>query len=609
MGAPCVTVDIDKIEENTRAVTGLCAEHGISVTGVTKVTCGMPQVAHAMIRGGISAVGESRLENIHRLRAGGLNRPVVLLRIPPLSAAEEIVRSTDVSLNSEISVIRRLDQVAESIGIVHRIILMVDLGDLREGILPEDLLPAVREIRDMPGIAIRGIGTNLTCYGGVIPTEKNLQQLIDLTHRVEDTFDFKVETISGGNSSSLPLLAAGKMPKGINNLRIGEAILLGRETVNRSPWPGTSQKTFMLSAEVIELKKKPSIPTGETGQDAFGHTPVFEDKGERIRGILNIGREDVDVEGLDPEDEGVTIMGASSDHLLVDLTEAKENYNLGEELRFHPTYSALLMSMTSNYVEKKVLLPPHLEENRQKEALLVGPTFREDSYNHALREGLLRLDYKITDFPKSADPDEVSTFMKKNTIPIITGPDNAVNGLKAAARSMVQFGLLWVDSTVETEELKKVLARDDEEISSALSLENIVLVGSREIPAESVELIKRYRITSYTMEEISLLNMREVLRLALNRVCSGTEGIYVKFAGRVADKGNDGLTNRETHLIMEMVAASQTLKIIEIDDTEAPEDATGAVRHSRESSANLPRFLLSAMGKRILGNTTGGDML
>jgi predicted amino acid racemase len=609
MGAPCISVDIEKIEENTRAVTGLCAEYGISVTGVTKATCGMPQVAHAMIRGGIASIGESRMENIHRLRAGGLTRPVVLLRIPPLSAAEEIVRGVDVSLNSEISVIRRLDQVAENIGIVHKIILMVDLGDLREGILPEDLIPTVREIREMPGIAIGGIGTNLTCYGGVIPTEKNLQQLVDLTRKVEDTFNFKVEIISGGNSSSLPLLAQGKMPRGINNLRIGEAILLGRETVNRSPWPGTSQKTFMLSAELIELKKKPSIPQGETGQDAFGHTPVFEDKGERIRGILNIGREDVDVDGLEPEDEGITIMGASSDHLLVDLTEAKRTYKLGAELRFHPTYSALLMSMTSNYVEKKVLLPPHLEETRQKEALLVGPTFREEAYNRALREGLLRLGYHIVDLPNSADPDEVGAFMKKHTVPIISGPDYTLGGLKAAAQAMVQFGLLWVDSTIEPEELKKVLARNDTQISSALSLENIVIVGPREIPAESVELIKRYRITSYTMEEISLLNMREVLRLALNRVCSGTEGIYVKFAGRVADKGNDGLTNRETHLIMEMVAASRTLRIIEIDDTENPEDDSGSIRHSREASANLPRFLLSAMGKRILGDTSIGDVV
>ena len=114
------------------------------------------------------------------------------------------------------------------------------------------------------------MGTNLTCYGGVIPTTENLQQLVDLAHRVEDRFGCAVSTVSGGNSSTLPLLAAGGVPPGITNVRIGEAILLGRETVHRQPWHGTSQRAFLLSGELIERKRKPSVPTGVTGQDAFG---------------------------------------------------------------------------------------------------------------------------------------------------------------------------------------------------------------------------------------------------------------------------------------------------------------------------------------------------
>jgi predicted amino acid racemase len=175
------------------------------VTAVTKVTCGMPQVARALTASGISQLGESRLENVHRLRAGGISAPVMLLRIPPLSAAEEIVRTVDVSLNSELPVISRLSEVAQSLGIVHDIILMVDLGDLREGIWPEDLMSTVARVRELEGVRIAGIGTNLTCYGGVIPTEKNLGRLVDYAKRIEDRFGFRIETISGGNSSSLEL--------------------------------------------------------------------------------------------------------------------------------------------------------------------------------------------------------------------------------------------------------------------------------------------------------------------------------------------------------------------------------------------------------------------
>jgi ornithine racemase len=611
MAGPVIQIDIGKIERNTRTIVELCGAHGINVTGVTKVTCGMPQVANAMIRAGVTQIGESRLENIHRLRAGGMNRPVMLLRIPPLSGADEIVRSVDISLNSELSVIRRLSEVAESIGTLHRIILMVDLGDLREGIWPGDLLPAVREVRELPGVRIAGIGTNLTCYGGVIPTRANLQQLVDYARRIEDTFGFRLETISGGNSSTLPLLARGEVPAGINNLRIGEAILLGRETVGRTVWPGTTQDAFVLRAELIELKHKPSVPIGETGEDAFGGRPVFADRGVILRGILNIGREDVDVEGLTPVDPDLSILGASSDHLIIDMTGLSRVPGLGDEVRFVPNYSALLACMTSAYVEKEVKFPPHLQTGARRGVSLVGSIFDNKEYGENLKLWLRRLDYDFRCFPENLSQAELDSLVVPGNVPLLGGRQLCVQGLKAASAGMKQFGLLWVDSTIGYRELEQVLARNDERVAAALPLDNIVLLGVREIEREAAALIRRCNLRVYTMEEISLIPMREIVRQALDRSCGGTEGLYLKFAGRAADNGNDGLTNRETHLIMELVAASRTLRVLELDEDQTPGRGSAYVRSSREASANMPRFLLSALGKRILGElyftTQGGD--
>lgn len=606
MAGPTIEIDIAKVEANTRTVVELCGEHGIEVTGVTKVTCGMPQVANAMIRAGVTQIGESRLENIHRLRAGGMNRPVMLLRIPPLSAAEEIVRSVDVSLNSEFPVIRRISQVAESLGTVHRIILMVDLGDLREGIWPGDLLPAVREIRELPGVRIQGIGTNLTCYGGVIPTRDNLQQLVDYAKRIEDSFGIAVETISGGNSSTLPLLAAGKVPKEINNLRIGEAILLGRETVERQPWPGTVQDAFRLRAELIERKRKPSVPIGETGQDAFGKRQIFVDKGEMVRGILNIGREDVDVEGLTPEDGRIAILGASSDHLLVDMTALPEPPELGAELPFIPNYSALLACMTSAYVAKKVKLPPGMRADAERQVVLAGQIFEDEKYGRNLKQWLKRLDYSYRSFGEDIDAERLRVFIRPGSVPILGGRDFCIRGLEAASMSMSQFGLLWVDSTIHYDELEPILTKRSPELATALPLDNIVLLGVREIEPEAARLLRQQHITVFTMEDISLLPLREIVRRALDKSCGGTEGLYLKFAPRVADNGNDGLTNRETHLIMELVAASRTLRVLEMDDDETYGSDETYIRASREASANMPRFLLSALGKRIMG-LPGGE--
>src|SRR5918994_111624 len=236
---PQVAIDLGRIERNARTIVQRCAESGIKVFGVTKGTCGMPQVARAMLRGGVAGIAESRFENIRRLHESGIDCPIMLLRSPPISRVEEVVRTVDISLQSELAIIGEISRIAERLGRVHDIIVMVDLGDLREGIWPNDLLPTVEKILEMKGVRIAGIGTNLTCFGAIVPTEENLGQLVAHAYKIERLAGITLDWISGGNSSSLPLLLEGRLPAGINNLRVGEAILQGGiETFREKPWPG-----------------------------------------------------------------------------------------------------------------------------------------------------------------------------------------------------------------------------------------------------------------------------------------------------------------------------------------------------------------------------------
>ena len=353
MPRPYLEIDLAKIEHNARSITRLCAAHGVAVTGVTKGTCGAPEVARAMLRGGATSIGDSRTENLARLREAGVDGPLLLLRIPPLSRVEEVVALAHLSLESELRVLAAVSEAALRRGRVHPVIVMVDLGDLREGVWPDDVIPFAREVLALPGVRLVGLGANLTCYGGVAPTARNMGLLVACAEAVERSLGIPLAWISGGNSSALPLLAAGGMPARVNHLRIGEAILLGRETVHRTTWPGTFQDAFRLHAEVIELKEKPSVPIGERGEDAFGHVPAFADAGARRRALVNVGREDVEVEALAPCDPHVAVLGASSDYLIVDVTAIEDRVRVGDELVFAPGYGALLAAMDSAYVEKR----------------------------------------------------------------------------------------------------------------------------------------------------------------------------------------------------------------------------------------------------------------
>ena len=351
---PRLEIYPDRIAANAQSVIALCHAHGAQVAAVTKVTSAHPAVAQALALGGADMIADSRISNLQSIANTGIDLPLMLLRLPTPSRVAEVVRCANISLNSSLQTMRLLSDASLSIGIRHQVIVMVDVGDLREGVWPDRAVELIKEAAKLPGIEIIGMGCNLACYGGVIPSAENMRTLIEVRDACRQATGLELKTLSGGNSANLPLLLSGAMPKEINHFRIGEAIVLGRNVLDRSPWPGTRQDTFKVVAEVVELECKPSVPIGETGQDAFGGTPTFVDRGLRRRAICNLGRQDVVVDGIEPLDPGIIVLGGSSDHLILDVEYAREPVKLGSEIAFYPGYGALLALSTSPYVQKVV---------------------------------------------------------------------------------------------------------------------------------------------------------------------------------------------------------------------------------------------------------------
>ncbi len=346
---PKIVVDLKKVEQNTKIVADVCAEKNVDIMGVTKVFCGAVEIAEAEMKGGIKYFADSRIENLMKLKDFDL--PKVLLRLPMISQVDEVVQYADISLNSELKTIEALNIVAMAKKKIHKIILMIDLGDLREGILPAQFDETVQAILKMNNIMLHGIGVNLTCYGGVVPNEDNLGQLSVFAKHVKDEYKHHLEIVSGGNSSSYYLLPQDRLPEGINNLRMGEILVLGRETAYGELVEGMHDDAFIFEAEIIELKEKDTVPTGEIGMDAFGNKPTFVDKGKRMRAILAVGRQDVDPTSLIPLDERMDYFGSSSDHMMWDVTDC--DYKVGDIVRFKLEYGSILSLFTSQYIEKE----------------------------------------------------------------------------------------------------------------------------------------------------------------------------------------------------------------------------------------------------------------
>lgn len=353
MTAPRLEIDLDKIHHNALTLVASLRERGISVTGVTKATLGSPAIARTWLRAGVSGLGDSRIANIGTMRRAQVAASMTLIRTPMLSQADQVVALADASCNTELEVISKLSSAAQKVNRTHGIILMVELGDLREGILPGDLEGTVREVLRFPNLAFEGIGTNLACRSGVSPDGSNMAELSALADSIDATFGNIVSTVSGGNSANLHWALSGADTGRINNLRLGEAMLLGREPLHRQAIEGLHTDAFTLVAEVIESKTKPSKAWGEIGQSAFGEVPPGGDVGSIWQSIFAIGRQDTDPSGLEPP-PGIEILGASSDHLVVDSGNYGDRLTVGTEIPFQLNYSALLRAMTSPFVAKVV---------------------------------------------------------------------------------------------------------------------------------------------------------------------------------------------------------------------------------------------------------------
>jgi predicted amino acid racemase len=349
-----IVADCDKIKANAQATVDLCAEHGIAIAAVTKCVRGEPEIVRAILAGGVRTIAESRLDNIRRIRDAGIECDIFMLRLPALSEADEVIALTQCSINSEPLVLRALSDAAVRQGRVHDVIVIIESGDRREGVMPEDAAGLCRLVHGLPGLDLAGVAASLNCLCGVMPTIENQRAFAELVDMLETELGVRFRIVSGGHTNNLQFVMSGEIPERVNQLRVGEGIVLGTDVVSRIQLPSPHQDTFKIYAEVIELKDKPSAPHGRLGPDAFMRTHEWPDLGVRKRAILAMGEIDVSVAFLKPAHAGVTIVGASSDHTVIDVTDADPPVALGDEIEFDAEYTAIAVGWSSTGATKIV---------------------------------------------------------------------------------------------------------------------------------------------------------------------------------------------------------------------------------------------------------------
>ena len=345
---PELKIDLEKIRHNTRETVKRCEERGIDVCAVIKGCSGLVKIAEAVSRSGVKQLATSRIQQAVKCREAGITTPFLLLRVPALSEIPDVIQYFNYSLQSELLTVQEMEKACAAAGVTHKVIMMMDLGDIREGYWDKEAF-----VRDcvyihnrLEHIRLAGIGTNLGCYGAVKPTEAKMAELVSLAEEIREQTGTPLEIISGGASNAFPLVQDGTMPEGINHLRIGDNILLSRGLQTKLKVPDTGyldMTAFVVRAEIVEVREKPSYPQGELSLNAYGKLPQFEDRGIRKRALAALGDADAgDVTELLPVDEKIWIVGGSSDYIILDVTETETDLHIGDVVEFYPEYVNML---------------------------------------------------------------------------------------------------------------------------------------------------------------------------------------------------------------------------------------------------------------------------
>lgn len=355
---PILEINVHNIYANTKIVTKLCRDNGIDVAGIIKGFGGIEEAANAMALGGCTQLGSSRIEQLRSIKEKHI--PLLLVRIPMISEIEDVVKYSHMCLVSETETLILLNREAEKQNKKYGVILMYDLGDLREGVFFRSELIKQAEFVEcnLNNLILEGVGTNLSCYGSIAPSTKNLTELCDAAEDIEKSINRKLNIISGGGTTTLPLLIKGGVPGKINHLRIGEGINNAQDLPLywNTNIEGLNKDTFVLKAQIIEINEKPTYPIGQFMVNAFGEHVHYEDRGIRKRAIVALGNQDVgDSSKLVPKDKNITVLGASSDHTILDIQDSEKNYRLGDIIEFNVLYQAMLFASLSQYINKKVI--------------------------------------------------------------------------------------------------------------------------------------------------------------------------------------------------------------------------------------------------------------
>ncbi|MDR4988605.1 MAG: alanine racemase [Bacteroidales bacterium] len=352
-----ISISRKKLKHNHDFLARLFKQYNIQWGYVTKLLCGNPLYIKEVIGLGVRELMDSRISNLRAIKRLDPDIKTYYIKPAPRRSIRSVIKYADVSVNSDLETMKLLSKEAQRQDKQHQVIIMVEMGELREGVMGEDLINFYEQVFELPNIEILGFGTNLNCLYGVMPSRDKLIQLSLYKQIVESKFNKKIKLLSGGTSVTIPMLSKKQVPEGVNHFRVGETLYFGADLWTGNTIKGMKDDVITFKAEIIELLEKPVIPEGTLAENPSGESFEIDnaDYGKTSwRALLDVGLLDIGPDFLIPVDKKMELAGASSDILVIDLGKNPGKYKVGDFIKFKLKYMGALRLFNSDYVIKRI---------------------------------------------------------------------------------------------------------------------------------------------------------------------------------------------------------------------------------------------------------------
>ena len=334
-----IIVNLPKLTDNLTKTKKLCEKNNLRLLVVTKSCGGDLVVLRHLAESGACSVAGTHPQHFDNIN--GVEKTLLIV----LPAYPDMLSRCDYAYVTELKTLEQISKSSESkrVGIV----IPLEFGDLREGVSAWEIIPFMEKALKLTNLRIEGFGANFGCLKELPPKPGVLEMFAQCVDEIRIRTGYQPKIVTLGGSALWEYLITGRIPKKINQMRIGEAIFLGTNPGLCHPIPGLHQDGFVLEGRIIEIKHK-RLKDG-------GLTLPWDDESDthlRKRAVLDFGYTACRVQGLTPLDNGIKVMGACQDLTVIDVTDSESELSVGDPVKFVLDYKSLAIAMICPYLEK-----------------------------------------------------------------------------------------------------------------------------------------------------------------------------------------------------------------------------------------------------------------